>query len=150
MPTRHRTDRLLTRKALRNDRGLDLRWPIPPLAPASENLEALNPAGASIIIWHRHSTSFLTRNQGADTRRCTALPQGGVATPLTKGASIKAIVRATGYPWTIIPVERRAQYMMALEAASGHQDILPFTDFLADLLRSELRGKTIAHLPDSA
>ena len=54
---------------------------------------------------------------------------------------------ADGYPWTIIPVERRAEYMAALEAASGRQDIVPFTDFLADLLRSELKGETVAHLP---
>ncbi|NLQ17926.1 Fic family protein [Marinomonas sp. M1K-6] len=39
-----------------------------------------------------------------------------------------------GYPWTVIPVERRTDYMEALEAASSQQDILPFSRFLASLL----------------
>ena len=39
-----------------------------------------------------------------------------------------------GYPWTIVPVERRDEYMQALEAASVKQDIVPFTQFLASLL----------------
>ena len=39
-----------------------------------------------------------------------------------------------GYPWTVIPVERRDEYMQALEAASVNQDIVPFTKFLASLL----------------
>lgn len=38
------------------------------------------------------------------------------------------------YPWTIIPVEQRTEYMMALESASVDQDIKPFTRFLAQLL----------------
>ncbi len=42
-----------------------------------------------------------------------------------------------GYPWTIIPVERRADYMAALEAASVEQNIKPFAAFLASLLRKE-------------
>lgn len=39
-----------------------------------------------------------------------------------------------GYPWTIVPIERRDEYMRALEAASVEQDIVPFTQFLASLL----------------
>jgi len=39
-----------------------------------------------------------------------------------------------GYPWTIIPVERRTDYMEALEAASVGQDIKPFAKFLSVLL----------------
>ncbi|RUO40146.1 cell filamentation protein Fic [Aliidiomarina taiwanensis] len=39
-----------------------------------------------------------------------------------------------GYPWTIVPVTRREEYMQALEAASVKQDIVPFTKFLASLL----------------
>jgi len=41
-----------------------------------------------------------------------------------------------GYPWTVVPVERRNEYMQALEAASVHQDIVPFTQFLASLLKA--------------
>ncbi|WP_129777205.1 Fic family protein [Peristeroidobacter soli] len=40
-----------------------------------------------------------------------------------------------GYPWTIVPLERRADYMAALEAASVGQDIKPFATFLAGLIR---------------
>ncbi|TBR40979.1 Fic family protein [Marinomonas agarivorans] len=39
-----------------------------------------------------------------------------------------------GYPWTVIPVEKRAEYMNALEAASTQKDILPFTQFLGELM----------------
>tara|TARA_R110002153_G_scaffold192633_1_gene345913 strand:+ start:2615 stop:4126 length:1512 start_codon:yes stop_codon:yes gene_type:complete len=39
-----------------------------------------------------------------------------------------------GYPWTIVPVDRRDEYMQALETASVKQDIVPFTKFLASLL----------------
>jgi Fic family protein len=39
-----------------------------------------------------------------------------------------------GYQWTIIPVDRRSDYMAALESASVDQDIKPFTIFLAGLL----------------
>lgn len=38
-----------------------------------------------------------------------------------------------GYPWTIIPLERRADYMGTLEAASVDRDIKPFSRFLAEL-----------------
>ncbi|MFC6439757.1 Fic family protein [Bowmanella sp. JS7-9] len=40
-----------------------------------------------------------------------------------------------GYPWTVVPVERRDEYMQALEAASVRQDIVPFTTFLVSLLK---------------
>ncbi|WP_353613370.1 Fic family protein [Mangrovibacter phragmitis] len=39
-----------------------------------------------------------------------------------------------GYPWTVVPVERRNEYMQALEAASVKQDIVPFTQLLASLI----------------
>lgn len=41
---------------------------------------------------------------------------------------------AGGYPWTIIPVGRRTDYMAALESASVDQDITPFTRFLSELV----------------
>ena len=43
------------------------------------------------------------------------------------------MLTAAGYPWTVIPVERRDTYMAALEDASVRQDVGPFTDFLAGL-----------------
>ena len=42
-----------------------------------------------------------------------------------------------GYRWTIIPVDRRSDYMAALESASVDQDVKPFTIFLAGLLDRE-------------
>ena len=36
-----------------------------------------------------------------------------------------------GYPWTIIRVEHRADYMSALEQASVNQDVVPFCRFIA-------------------
>ncbi len=39
-----------------------------------------------------------------------------------------------GYPWTVIPVEKRDEYMSALEQASVNKNIEPFSTFLARLL----------------
>jgi hypothetical protein len=39
-----------------------------------------------------------------------------------------------GYSWTVIPVERRNEYMDSLEKASVDQDITDFVIFLADLV----------------
>ena len=39
-----------------------------------------------------------------------------------------------GYPWMVIPLERRNDYMAALESASVDGDIGPFTGFLAGLV----------------
>ena len=51
---------------------------------------------------------------------------------------------AGGYPWTVIPVERRKDYMKSLESASVGQDIRPFAQFLAGLVgnrRASRSGK---------
>ena len=42
-----------------------------------------------------------------------------------------------GYGWTIIPVERRQEYMITLEKASVNEDITDFTLFLASLVKTE-------------
>ncbi len=47
---------------------------------------------------------------------------------------MNTLMAAGGYPWTIIPVDRRDDYMAALEAASVGQNIEPFVRFLAGLL----------------
>lgn len=41
------------------------------------------------------------------------------------------------YPWTVIPVERRNEYMAALEAASVNGEIAPFVEFIAGLVNSD-------------
>ena len=40
-----------------------------------------------------------------------------------------------GYPWTVIPLETRNDYMAALEEASVRKNIEPFSGFLADLVQ---------------
>ena len=44
------------------------------------------------------------------------------------------MMAAGGYPWTVVPVERREEYMQSLEAASVNEDIVPFTKLLSSLL----------------
>jgi hypothetical protein len=39
-----------------------------------------------------------------------------------------------GYPWTVIPVDRRDEYMASLEAASVNQDIGPFSALVSSLI----------------
>ena len=46
-----------------------------------------------------------------------------------------------GYSWTVIPVEKRNEYMNALERASVDQDILLFSRFMAKLVQKS--GKSI-------
>jgi len=57
---------------------------------------------------------------------------------------MNVMLAAGGYPWTVVPVERRDAYMAALEAASVRQDIGPFAHFLARLVEDNLRGKVVA------
>ncbi|MBU0657142.1 MAG: Fic family protein [Gammaproteobacteria bacterium] len=42
-----------------------------------------------------------------------------------------------GYVWTVIPVERRTEYMSALEQASSHKDIAPFANLVAELVTEQ-------------
>ena len=57
------------------------------------------------------------------------------------------MLTAAGYPWTIVPVERREAYMTALEAASVGREIGPFTDFLAALV-ADSRSMTLAEIQE--
>ncbi len=52
-----------------------------------------------------------------------------------------------GYPWTIVPVERRDDYMSALESASVKQDIRPFAAFVGGLVEACLRGPAVSAVP---
>ena len=55
------------------------------------------------------------------------------------GRFLMNVMMASGsYPWTIVPVERRDEYMAALERASTEADIGPFADFLAELVHKQL------------
>lgn len=44
---------------------------------------------------------------------------------------MNAMLASGGYPWTVIRVERRAEYMAALDQASANGDIKPFANFVA-------------------
>ena len=61
---------------------------------------------------------------------------------------MNVMLAAGGYPWTVIPVEQRADYMAALEQASTKQEIGPFRDFLRTLVQEGLSGRAAAALPD--
>lgn len=54
---------------------------------------------------------------------------------------MNAMLASGGYPWTIVPLEERNEYMAALEAASTNQNIKPFANFLGSLVQSALEGK---------
>jgi hypothetical protein len=60
---------------------------------------------------------------------------------------MNVMLASGGYPWTVIPVERRGDYMAALEAASVGQNIAPFAKFLATLVRDNLEGKPGPKVP---
>ncbi len=47
---------------------------------------------------------------------------------------MNTMLASGGYPWTIVPVEKRDSYMAALEEASVNQNIVPFTKFMAHLV----------------
>ncbi len=46
-----------------------------------------------------------------------------------------------GYPWTVVPVGRRADYLSALEEASVNQNIEPFAKLIGKLVKKTMLGK---------
>ncbi|SFW66139.1 Fic/DOC family protein [Sinomicrobium oceani] len=60
---------------------------------------------------------------------------------------MNVMLASGGYPWTVIPVESRDEYMQALEKASVEQDLKPFTAFISRLVNDRLQGKPVAALP---
>lgn len=48
---------------------------------------------------------------------------------------MNAMLAGGGYPWTVIPLETRNDYMAALEEASVRKNIAPFSKFLAKCLQ---------------
>ena len=55
-----------------------------------------------------------------------------------------------GYPWTVIPVTDRNAYVNALEKASVREDVAPFADFLAGLVKRRLAGEPLPAVPKSS
>lgn len=60
---------------------------------------------------------------------------------------MNVMLASGGYPWTVIPVNRRDQYMQALEEASVDQNIAPFASFIGYLVIEAMKGNAIAELP---
>lgn len=54
---------------------------------------------------------------------------------------MNAMLASGGYPWTVIPVDERDEYMAALEEASVGLDINRFTKFLAKLVCTTMHNK---------
>lgn len=52
---------------------------------------------------------------------------------------LNAMLASGGYPWTIVPLDRREQYMKALEKASVNGDITEFTRLIAELVGQQLK-----------
>lgn len=49
---------------------------------------------------------------------------------------LNAMLASGGYPWTVVPLESREEYMKALEKASVYSDISDFTKVIATLVSS--------------
>ncbi|WP_290121663.1 Fic family protein, partial [uncultured Duncaniella sp.] len=47
---------------------------------------------------------------------------------------LNAMLASGGYPWTVVPLEKRREYMSALENASVRGDISDFTRLIAGLV----------------
>ncbi len=56
---------------------------------------------------------------------------------------MNVMLAAGGYPWTVVPVGERNRYLKALEAASVRQDIIPFTEFISELVQGRIDGKSV-------
>lgn len=59
---------------------------------------------------------------------------------------LNVMLASGGYPWTVIPVQRRDEYMQALEQASVHQNIEPFAQFVGYLVGEAMKGTPVAKI----
>lgn len=59
---------------------------------------------------------------------------------------MNVMLASGGYPWTVIPVEQREDYMQALENASVKGNIEPFAQFLSYLVKEGLKGTPVAKI----
>jgi hypothetical protein len=53
-------------------------------------------------------------------------------------------------PWTVIPVSDRNAYVNALEKASVGENIAPFAEFLAGLVKKRLAGEPLPAVPKAS
>lgn len=59
---------------------------------------------------------------------------------------MNVMLASGGYPWTVLPVEKRDFYMKALEEASVNQNIETFAALIAHYVQEGLKGDPIAKL----
>jgi Fic/DOC family len=52
---------------------------------------------------------------------------------------MNAMLASAGYPWTVVPFDKRDAYLSSLEEASVTQDMLPFLTFIAGLVEDAMR-----------
>ena len=50
------------------------------------------------------------------------------------------MLATAGYVWTVIPVERRNDYMSGLEQASSFAKVAPFASFIAELAKAQAKA----------
>lgn len=50
---------------------------------------------------------------------------------------MNAMMASGGYPWTVIELARRSEYMAALDEASSRENIVPFAEFVASSMHRE-------------
>ena len=59
---------------------------------------------------------------------------------------MNVMLSSGGYPWTVIPVEKRTEYMTCLETASVTDNIKPFAKFISELVALGIEGQPAATL----
>lgn len=59
---------------------------------------------------------------------------------------MNVMLASGGYPWTVLPVEKRDLYMKALEEASVNQNIETFAALIAHYVQEGLKGDPVAKL----
>lgn len=57
---------------------------------------------------------------------------------------LNVMLASGGYPWTVIPVDLRDEYMAALESASVDRDVAPFAKLIARLVQATMAGMPLA------
>ncbi len=50
---------------------------------------------------------------------------------------MNAMMASGGHPWPVIKLQRRAEYMAALDEARSRENIVPFAEFVASSMRRE-------------
>ncbi len=60
---------------------------------------------------------------------------------------MNAMMASGGYPWTVIELERRSEYMAALDEASSRENIAPFAQFVASSMGREAELVSVKRRP---